>query len=525
VSVGIPSSGTIQWTSAKKYSLVMSVSGATYQMLNGTTNVVLYQNTISSKVFQMIIGNCSSNYKVYIMPGTYTVSSTWYITKSNLYFNFSTSLLVAGNGLNNPVVYVDFVNNVTIVNAKIDANAANQATHTTINMYVVGNNDLCTNCTLFNSPNFGYDAPYSTNNTGITYSHIYACYCNCIQLNGRYDYAYYDVCQGCADVCISTYGNYTQIKHNICYNSTSAYTGYANSYVGIDIETDYGGSPTNDHNCVVANNIIYDTGTGSKGFGIFMDDSGSVSNIWNCTIANNTITDPDDRDMAGIWITGTSITVKNNTVTGMYGTGTNNAGNGIVITCYKCLITNNIFKNCQNDGVNPYSSTYDTFSQNTFKNDNIGIEVWNCQNMTWLYNTATNNTSYGIDFVSGGSGAVNNFFANNTVSGNGAGDWYGMSTSTNSTFQGNTGLGTGYKTLNVTVSGNGSVSESSGTQTLSSISGDLWQFPTGSTIVLTAIYPSSSFYNFTFSNGTVTTNNPLHLLMNNNFEVTANFAA
>jgi parallel beta-helix repeat protein len=208
----------------------------------------------------------------------------------------------------------------------------------------------------------------------------------------------------------------------------------------------------------------------------------------------------------------------------MVGGGTNNAGNGICGTTTQSLITNNTIQNCQNYAINPYSYTYTTFSLNVFRNNVAGgVEVWNCKNCTWLQNTVTNNNGYGFLFVASPA-STGNFFANNTVSSNTAGNWYGMSGSTNSTLQGNTGL-TGYQTLNVTVSGNGSVSESCGTQTLSSISGDLWQFPTSSTIVLTAICPSSSFYNFTFTNRTVTTNNPLHLLMNNNFDVTANFSA
>lgn len=510
----IQSRGTVQLDPPGKYSFIMSVSGATYQMLDGATGALLCQSTDSSKVFKWIIGNCSSNYKVYIKPGTYTVTSTWSITKSNLFFNFSTSTLVAATNLNNPVIWVYFVDNVTIVNATVDGNEANQngniwSVPEQCGIMVSGDNCLVTNCTIYSCRTYGVWFSFVSDNSGITNSYVYNADANGICLDGRYCYAYYNTVQGCADVLFDSYGNYSIFKYNVGYN-TSGSRGYVNSYVGFLVETFYSVLGTV-HDNVFADNTLYDCGVA-----IDVAEFAQNNVIENNTVYTDTFTD----HMKGYWDSGDGDIFRNNTITGIQGTDGFN-GVGLHIHGTNALVTNNTIQNCGSDGANVYTMNSSTISYNVFQNNGgNGITVWNCRNCAWLYNTVLSNAGVGISFT---SPAINNLFANNTVSGNTAGNWYGMSTSTNSTFQGNIGL-IGYQTLNITVNGNGSVSESCGTQSLSSISGNLWQFPTSSTIVLTAIHPSSSFYNFTFTNGTITTINPLSLLMNNNFDITANFA-
>ena len=127
--------------------------------------------------------------------------------------------------------------------------------------------------------------------------------------------------------------------------------------------------------------------------------------------------------------------------------------------------------------------------------------------------------------------ADNNIVSFNTVTGcdNALGTYVPITQTLNLTLQGNIGF-SGYCTLNVTTAGSGcgTVSEFNAwcDQGLASISGNNWQFPTGSTTTLTATGSSeSSFDNFTLTNGTETTSNPLSLVMNGNVEATAYFDA
>ncbi len=268
-----------------------------------------------------------------------------------------------------------------------------------------------------------------------------------------------------------------------------------------------------------------------------------------------------------------NITIENLTLENVIGQGIDLA------ECYNALVYNCTVINA---GDNPI--TLDTSSSNSVVEyctvvggQDVGINTWEASNCTLQYNTVSNVTQYsgashwGIaaeqsqyvnilnNTVSGceyniestsnntlvygnivnGQGysnfgiqiatACNNIVSFNTVSGctNAFGTYTAITQTLNLTLQGNIGF-SGYYTLNLTLAGSGSgtVSESNAwcNQGLASISGNNWQFPTGTTIVLTATSASgSTFEYFMLTNSTTTTSNPLGIVINGNMTITAYF--
>ena len=218
--------------------------------------------------------------------------------------------------------------------------------------------------------------------------------------------------------------------------------------------------------------------------------------------------------------------------------GSNNTDAGIDIeNAYNTKVFNNTILSCENYALETWGSS-STFNLQLVNNvivncgqfspaaDGLIINGGSIPCPTHLddsINSEIENVAlYEVDDY--GTVSDNTFIANCSFSGSTP---LSMANSYNTTLQGNTGL-LALQTLNVTIAGlgAGTVAESNGNQSLSSITGNLWQFPTGSTTTLTAKASSeSSFDNFTLTNGTKTTGNPLSLVINGNLGATAYFDA
>ena len=209
---------------------------------------------------------------------------------------------------------------------------------------------------------------------------------------------------------------------------------------------------TDSNNCTVE----YCTVTGGQDVGI------NVFQGSNCTLDYNTVSDITEYSGASHW--------------GMAAEQSDNIN-----------MIGNTINNCDQDMAITYPATNTNVEDNVFLGTN------------GLSDTATPTTN---DFI-----AFNNFSAT-TVSG------VYFPDSTNVTYQGNIGLD-GFQTLNITSDGNGNVAESDGTQGLSSAIGNLWQFPTGDVVKVTA-EPNTGYVFGSWSlNGVVSSSNPISITMNN----------
>jgi parallel beta-helix repeat protein len=249
----------------------------------------------------------------------------------------------------------------------------------------------------------------------------------------------------------------------------------------------------------------------------------------NVNIIGNTISGCD----YDLCTTSNNVYLAQNTVI-----GSSNTVAGIDIeNTYNTKVFNNKILNCENYALETWGSS-STFNLQLVNNviancgqfspaaDGLIINVGSIPCPTHLddsLNSAIENVAlYEVDDY--GAVSDNTFIANCSFSGSTP---LSMPNSYNTTLQGNSGL-SGFQTLNVTIAGlgKGTVAESNGNQSLSSITGNLWQFPRGSTTTLTATASSEScFDNFGLTNGTTTTSNPLTLVMNGNLGATAYFSA
>lgn len=502
-SLTLQSSGVVQQTPKPgTYSYIMSVSGSNYQMKNGTTFEVLYEDESSSSVFNNIIGNCSESYNVWVESGAYSVDATWDVTVNNLTIDFqSGAILTAVSDLAGSSIYLNFVNGCKIMGLTLNSNGDNQSLYGKFpdamanGVSIVGFDNLIANSTIYNSREFGIFCPYWSFNCGVTNCTIYNCGANAIQLNGVGDYATGNDCWGCSDVLISTYGSDNYIADNYLHD-TNGTTGYANSLWAIGVEGAHSGTNAN---VTITNNLIVNCGWGAT--------SGNFANV---TISDNIIICNDTDASLGIWDAGLSgCVIRNNTITGMnHVQGFSNSGIGIVAASHGSVITNNNISDCDSAGFNTFGSNNSTFSDNVVANSPIGFQVWYINGCVFSNNTLSDNT-YALGFF---SGANNNLFVNNTFSSNSS-NLANVGVSTNSTFQGNIGL-TDYRTLNITSDGHGTVAVSCGTQSLSSALGNLWQFPFGSTVTATAVPSAGYSFESWFLNGVPNSLNPININMN-----------
>jgi len=230
-----------------------------------------------------------------------------------------------------------------------------------------------------------------------------------------------------------------------------------------------------------------------------------------------------------------------------------NAGDNPITLDEKC--TNSVIEYCtvvggQDVGINTWAASNCTLQFNKVSDvtQYSGASHWGIAAEASKNINILNNTVYGCDYNIV-STSENTFIYGNTVDGkrfsefgielqeskntvvsyntvtgcaNAFGTYEPWKQTANVTLQGNVGFGSEYVTLSLTILGNGKVSASSSwcNYGLVSVNGANYQFPVGSTVVLTAT--ESSFRQFSL-NGTSSTNNQLSILMDSNKVVTVSF--
>jgi len=217
------------------YSYIIDVSSPNYEMLNGTTQTVLYSSTNATKVFEYTIGNCSANYNIYVADGTYNLNGS--ITangKSNITLVSDTAVLYVSNHMNAPAILLNsispwevdnFPNNWMIAGITINGNADNQDIQGNpfnfetqeSGIVVGGNNNQIINCTVFNCRLYDIDS-WGIWNTTVYNCSLYYAGSNSITLGGYNENIVNCNIYGSSDVGISIYGNGTKIHGNLIHD-------------------------------------------------------------------------------------------------------------------------------------------------------------------------------------------------------------------------------------------------------------------------------------------------------------------
>ena len=310
-------SGVVQQTSTGTYAYIVSVSGSNYQMKNGATQQVIYQNTNAVKVISFVIGNFTPGHQsAYFTAGTYNLTASLEITnKDNGYLVFENGAkLFIVNGMNKSAIFIhDGCDNWLIDGIEIDGNGAYQTVGSWsppdgIAIYNSCNNITVDHAYIHGSRMYGFVAWSDVTNCGIKNSKVTNCGWNCIQLGNDVMaistetelYAINNECAYCSDVGITTYGIGNLIQGNYIHDVYGT-TGYINSQWGIGVEGGHGHTITGNTlvNCPRAMSIEQTDGVGSN------------------TITDNTITTCG----FGIVVVSPNNTLKNNTISNfdMYG--------------------------------------------------------------------------------------------------------------------------------------------------------------------------------------------------------------
>jgi len=281
----------------RQYTYIMRVSGSNYQMIAGNTGNILFQSGSSSRVFNYIVGNCSTGDSIYVEQGFYYVDSMWNIKVNNLTVIFQRgAILRAVNNLNSVLIFVNYVNGTTISGVEIDGNAVNQNSglwgnypYQASGIGVTGFGNLIIDCIIYNCRVFGVFVTSWGGNCGVVNCTVYNCGANAIQLNGVANYAIGNTCWGCSDVGIAVFGPRAFIANNYIYDINGS-TGFVNSHVGITVESSgyatitnntikncyYGIAtmntvPPNSHSNYIAYNEILNV---NQGTGVSLGDDG-----------------------------------------------------------------------------------------------------------------------------------------------------------------------------------------------------------------------------------------------------------
>jgi hypothetical protein len=306
-SITLQSNGVVQQISIGTYSYVISVSGSNYQMIDGHTSSILYQNPNATKVFNFVIANCSVNNSIFVESGTYNLNGSICANgKSSITMVFDAgAVLYVANHMNAPAILLNSVypwsannypNNWVIVNGTINGNANNQvpqgnpfAFETQESGIVIGgNNDRIENMSIYNCRLYGIDS-WGISGTYVNNCTLYNCGSNSITLGGSNESIINCNTYGSSDVGISLYGDHTLVQNNYVHDLNGT------------------------------------TGTGGNAiYGIATEGASASYAI----IVNNTI----NNCIAGMYLSQGNELVKNNTVTNCHQGIVSNAGGYDVIT-------------------------------------------------------------------------------------------------------------------------------------------------------------------------------------------------
>jgi hypothetical protein len=347
----LDSSGTIQ-QSPQAYTYIISVSGSNYQMKNGNTGAVIYQNSNAATTINYALNALTNAKSILFQPATYILSTPLTCSNKNditLYFDAG-AVLYVGNGMNAPALTLRSCTNWLIQNPTIDGNSANQNPGSKSSPNTCYGIDIRADCqnvqvdaaTISNCAIFGFSIQESgVVNCGITNSVISDCGWNGIQLgylgSETSCYANNNEVSYCSDVGITTFGVNSLIQNNNVHDITGS-TGYANSHWGIAVEGGNTATVTGNTitNCGVdiATSATLPTAT-SNTISYNTLYAGSVCITYLAT-ANNTFDHNTLIQSSGVGVrvesgtTGTIIT--NNDFTSCSGTKLSNSGSATTIS-------------------------------------------------------------------------------------------------------------------------------------------------------------------------------------------------
>ena len=105
-SVTLHASGSVQQPSKVTYSYIIIVSGLNYQMTDGTTGQIEYQDTNAAEVINDAIGNLTNGQSILFIAGTYNLQKS--VTcdyKDNITLVFANgAILFEADSMNAPAI-------------------------------------------------------------------------------------------------------------------------------------------------------------------------------------------------------------------------------------------------------------------------------------------------------------------------------------------------------------------------------------------------------------------------------------
>lgn len=260
----LSSSGIIQQEQMGQYTYVISLSGTSIQMKNGTTGQIKYQSTNATQVINNALGNLTQGQSISIDPGIYDLNgSITTVSKTNnieLHFE-KNAILFVSNYMNAPAIIVNG-NNWLIQNTTINGNSANQEVVANVGskpedgiLISVGScNNLVTGANITNCGRWGFfiadDLSGSTTNNGIINSVVTSCGLNDITIGQGVinSYATNNEVAYSSDVGITTWGQSSTIRDNYVHDINGT-AGYNNASWGIAVES--GGNDTISENIII----------------------------------------------------------------------------------------------------------------------------------------------------------------------------------------------------------------------------------------------------------------------------------
>lgn len=383
-----------------KHSEEFNQGGGAIRKGAGTFVVALDGSGDFSSIQEAIDALPSTGGVVYIKEGTYNISKTITILKSNI------SLIGAGNstilflvaGVHSDLLKIGngttTLEGIKIKDLKIDGNGANNATGTNSGIYFLGGaanlitKCVISNCEIINADWSNLRTDYMENSliidniavsTTVTHS-FYLQRTNQVRISGNV---------------IDTGGNGMTFTNNTL-NSIIIGNIISNT-------TAYGMGETALVNCVVSNNMV--TNAGTNGFEI---------GVGNTTMTGNMATDCGD---AGFYIYGTGeFTLSSNVAESNTEHGFEIAGGGDNSTIIGNVAKNNDVGNTSSfDGIF-LTAGLDNCSftgNNCMGNDRYGINVSDatCDKNVLVANVCLNNTTGAINDVGTGTEAAHNIIA------------------------------------------------------------------------------------------------------------------
>jgi len=104
-------------------SYIVSVTGSTYSLTNGTTGQILEQSSNASQIFNDVYGNLTGGGTVYVCPGLYSLNGTIYPTSNTITSGAGeSSVLSLSNTTAQPIMILNNVQNVKILYLKLTHN-------------------------------------------------------------------------------------------------------------------------------------------------------------------------------------------------------------------------------------------------------------------------------------------------------------------------------------------------------------------------------------------------------------------